>query len=259
MDVMVSELELQQDLQRFAARFVERITQCAENLQASPRADVRQEALRKNLLYASSATEIATGPSARVNLLDMFVFVHLSRAVLERHWIPSVYRASGLELQSAFETSEDELRDVTLRALGDGGLAQLTGIVDTWLAENAGATRVEGMRLADFSNLAGAAASGRALEARGLLSGMKVATEAANQAMVIAERGLFLLHRLPFLLRMHVRLGVRDTVDDMVQRFRTGSELPSIARLAKRGAFAALFGVVGISLLWMRASRRREG
>lgn len=104
--------------------------------QRSRRAEVREEALRENLLYASSALEIATGPSASVNLLDMFVFVHLSRTVLERHWIPTLYDASGAELDDAFTKAEQELAEITVRAVGPQGLTQLTHVVDNWLADN---------------------------------------------------------------------------------------------------------------------------
>src|SRR4051794_1075152 len=116
MDIMIPELELQHELQRFTARFVDRITQGAETLQASESSDVRDESLRKNLLYASSALEIATGPSAPINLLDMFVFVRLCRAVLEKHWIPAMYGENGADLANAFVKGEDELREVADRA-----------------------------------------------------------------------------------------------------------------------------------------------
>jgi len=80
------EVELQQELQRFATQFTDRITQATEALEeSSHRAEVRHEALRKNLRYIAAALEIATGPTAAINLVDMIVFVRLSRAVLERH------------------------------------------------------------------------------------------------------------------------------------------------------------------------------
>ena len=59
------ELELQQQVQRFATQFTDRIMQATEALEASTqRRKVRDEALRKNLRYVSAAMEIATGPVA---------------------------------------------------------------------------------------------------------------------------------------------------------------------------------------------------
>lgn len=254
---MIPELELQQELQRFAMRFVDRITQSAETLQSSPRAAVRDEALRKNLLYASAAMEIATGVSARVNLLDMFVFLHLSRRVLESHWIPRLYGDEGAELDDAFTRAEQELAGIVTRAVGERGFARLTNLVDAWLAENPAAIRVEGIRLGDFAATAGTAAADRALEARGLLSGVKVATEAANQAMVVAERALFLLHRMPFLWRLQMRVAMRDTLDDALVRVKTGDETARLARFAKRGTAVALLGAATAGVFLVRMARRK--
>lgn len=251
MDIMIPELELQHELQRYTTRFIDRITQAAEALQASPHANVRDEALRKNLLYASNAMEIATGPAAAVNLLDMFVFVHLCRTVLENHWVPVLYGVDGRPLADAFGKSEEELGEITHRALGAGGHAQLTGLVDAWIADNPGQTRVEGIRLADFAEAAGTAAADRALQARGLLSGMKVATEAANRAMVIAERSMFLFHRLPFLWRLHVRLGAREITNDALRGFTTGTA----GRILRGATYAALLGTATVGVMWMRSRR----
>src|SRR5690606_22351276 len=121
-----------------------------------------------------------TGAAAEVNLLDMFVFVRLSRAVLERHWIPELYGSAGDELQVAFARSDAEATEIAERALGSTRRAQLEHVVASWLAENPRQTRVESLRLADFSALAADAAAERAIEARGLLSSVRVASDAAN-------------------------------------------------------------------------------
>jgi hypothetical protein len=258
MDVQIPLLELQNELQRFATSFTERITQAAEALQHSPRADVRDEALRKNLLYVSSAMEIASGPSATVSLLDMFVFVHLSRAALERHWIPTTYGESGRALDAAFAKAEEELLAIATRALGEERVAQLTNLADAWLADNPGQVRVEGIRLADFAGAAGTAAADRALQARGLLSSMKVATEAANEAMVVAERAMFLFHRFPFMLRLHVRLAVRDVLDDALVRIKSGGEVAALKQLVKRATYVALLGAATtVGVMWLRSTRKR--
>ena len=92
MGATLSAEELQESLQRFTTQFADRITQAMDELERASPPGVRDEALRKNLLYVSSALEISTGPDPEVNLLDMFVFVRLCRTALERHWIPRFYR-----------------------------------------------------------------------------------------------------------------------------------------------------------------------
>lgn len=250
--------ELQEELERFTTRFSDRVTQATARLERSERRDVRDEALRKNLRYVSSAMEIATGLAPEINLLDMIAFVHLSRTVLDRHWVPELYGAEGAELSEAFASSERELADIGARALSAGQRDQVIGLADSWLEANPGLTRVEGVRLADFSAEAGSAAASRAGRARGLLASVKTATRTANQAMVLSERGLFLVHRLPFLWRLQVRLATREILNTALVQLTEGPTSPvaRLARLARRGLVVA--GVIGVlgTVLWFRRSRR---
>jgi hypothetical protein len=252
-----AELELQQELQRFTTQFADRVTQATEVLGSSPRAEVGDEALRKNLLYVSSAMEIASGASPEVNLLDMIVFVRLSRTALQRHWIPELYGEQGKDLAEVFARSERELDDLASRALSPAQRQQLASIVEAWLAENPGQVRVEGIRLSDFSAAAGSAAAERAGQARGLLASVKSATRAANQALLLSERGLFLFHRLPFLWRLQARLGAREILSDALVRLTEGPQAPvaKVKRLVGRGVI--LLGLIAGSavLLWWLGSR----
>src|SRR5258708_6135511 len=128
--------ELQQDLQRYAAQFSERVTQAMGDLERSPSPTVSDAALKRNLLYASSAVDIATGSFPEVNLLDMIVFVRLSRAVLEQYWIPEVYGPDAKDLSSVFEKSEDELWCIAERILDEPRRRELKDLIDQWHVEN---------------------------------------------------------------------------------------------------------------------------
>jgi hypothetical protein len=254
MDVAPAEFELQQELQRFTTQFTDRITQATELLDRSSRPAARDEALRKNLLYVSSAIEIASGPFPEINLLDMVVFVRLSRTVLQRHWIPELYGERGADLAEVFARSEQELSELTARALSPAHRQQLASLVEAWLAENPGQVRVEGIRLADFSAAAGSAAAERAGQARGLLASVKSATRTANQALLLSERGLFLFHRLPFLWRLQARLGAREILDDALVRLTEGPRAPlaKVRRLV--GLAAVTFGLIAgaiVLLSWL--------
>jgi hypothetical protein len=259
----MEDLELLHELQRFTTRFDDRITQATDVLERSSRPGVREEALRKNLLYVSSAMEIATGPFFEINLLDMIVFVRLSRRVLERHWIPSLYGDDGRDLAEVFARSEQELSAVADRALSAAQREQLASLIDAWLADNPTQIRVEGVRLADFSAAAGIAAADRVIQAKGLLSSVKTATEVANQTLLLTERGLFLFHRMPFLWRLQARLAAREILGDSLVQVSEGPHAPipkikeRVQHLARAGAvYAALLGTVGI--LVSRSSKRRR-
>jgi hypothetical protein len=247
-------LELQQEMQRFATQFTDRVTQATEALEeSSHRAEVRHEALRKNLRYISAALEIATGPTAEINLVDMIVFVRLSRAVLERHWIPALYGDDGAELARIFAKSDDELEAVAARTLSFPQRQELSDLIDRWLADNPDQFRVEGIRFSDFSAAAGAAG---AREVKGFLSSVKTATMAANQALLLSERVLFLINRMPSLWRLQARLGARELMSDAVTELSAGPQAP-IPRLKGQArhfmrlglAYLAVF-VGAITALW---------
>lgn len=257
--------ELQEELQRFTTQFTDRVTQASEELERSPRADVRAEALRKNLLYVSAAMEIASGQFPVVNLLDMVVFVRLARDVLQRHWIPTLYCNEGNALRDVFARSDQEISDIAARVLTPEQCQQLEQVIDTWLAENPSQVRVEGIRLADFASAAGEAAE-RTTRVRGLLANVKTATQTANLALQLSERGLFLFQRLPFLWRLQARLAARELMSDSVLQLTSGPEAPvtkllhHARRIAIRGAvYLGLLAGVGGLVWWARAARGRRG
>jgi hypothetical protein len=246
-DEALPPLELQEALQRFTTQFADRVTQATEALERSSRPGVRDEALRKNLLYVSSALEIATGPDPWVNLLDMIVFVRLSRAVLERHWIPEVYGGRGADLAEVFARSDEELKEVAGQVLNPAQRREVASLVDAWLAENPAQVRVEGVRLGEFSSAAGSAAAERTIQAKGLLTSVKTASQAVNQAMLLTERGLFLFHRLPFLWRLQARVAAREMLSDAVAQLSQGPDAP-VARALRRGRELARLGAVVLAV-----------
>jgi hypothetical protein len=260
------ELALHQELQRFATQFCDRITQATEALERASPPEVRDEVLRKNLLYVSAAMEIAAGPFAEVGLLDMAVFVHLCRAVLERHWIPDLYGGHGHDLAEVFARSERELDELAERVLSPEQRLELSSLIDAWIAENPDQRRVEGIRLTDFAATAGSAAAERVLVARGLLASVKSATQAAQQSLLLAERGLFLFHRLPFLWRLQARLGAREMLADALAQLTEGRDaaVPRLARRAWRVAFGIslgtmVFGATRAAMRrWLRSRRARR-
>jgi hypothetical protein len=235
------DVELQQDLQRYAAQFAETVTQAMEELERSPDQRISDEALRRNLAYASAAIDIATGPFPEVNLLDMIVFVRLSRSAADRYWVPEVYGEAGTRLVDAFQRVEQELWRIADKVLDGDRKNDVLSLADDWLADNPGQVRVEGVRLTDFSVLAGEAARGRADRARGLLSSVRSATQSADQALLLAEQAMFLAHRIPFLVRLHARVAAREIVSDAVDRLLLGRDAPlfvlgrRIAARVKRG------------------------
>jgi hypothetical protein len=266
MDATLPELELQEEVERFATQFCDRVTQATEVLErSSVAAEVSDQALRKNLVYVSAAMEIATGAFPQVNLLDMIVFLRLSRAVLESYWIPELYGTRGLELAEVFARSDEELADLAARSLSADQRREVGHLIDSWLKENPDQRRVEGIRLSGLSSLAGAAAAERVGQAKGLLASVKGASRAASHALLLSERAMFLFHRLPFVWRLQARYASREIVGDTISRLATGPEAPiarathQVRRLARRGLTAiALVLAAGLLTRWLGSSVRRR-
>jgi hypothetical protein len=192
--------------------------------------------------------EIATGLSSEVNLLDMIVFVRLSRSVLERHWIPRLYGEEGRQLAEAFARAEKELADIAARTLSRAQREDLASIVDAWLAKHPDQIRVEGVRMAEFSSAAGSAAAERAGQAKGLLASVRTATSTANQAMLLSERALFLFHRMPFLWRLQARIAARQMLADAIAQLSSGPDAP-IPRVTQKARHLARRGTLYVGLV----------
>lgn len=224
-DTPLTEAELQQSLQRVAGQFIDSMTQALGELGRAAPSRESDAALRANALYASSALDIATGPLPEVNLLDMLVFVRLSREVFETHWMPELYGERGRAALDVFRTAEDDLWRIASRVLSPEQRATLEELIEDWRRDNPDQFRVEGVRLLDFAQRAGRVETDRAKAASGILSSVKSATQVADQALLIAERGMFLAHRMPFLLRIHARIVSRDIVSDAVAKLGSPAQL----------------------------------
>ena len=67
------------------------------------------EILQWKIALATETCSIASGPNAVANLLDMTVFVTVTRMALEDHWQPKVFGESALPCWKAAGTSETEI------------------------------------------------------------------------------------------------------------------------------------------------------
>ena len=211
----MSQAELQQDVQRAATTFMDRIAQSSELLTQDGRSPDEESALLRSVLrYNASIVDIATGPFPEVNALDMLVFAMLCRGALERHWIPRCFGKDGEPLVDAFVLLEESLWEIVGKVLDREQQHELRELVASWQTDHPDQYRVEGVRFQEFSEHAGEIENEKNRRARGLLGQVKSATRAADQAILISERAFFVAHRMPFLIRMQGRIGVRETLSD---------------------------------------------
>jgi hypothetical protein len=211
---VISEAELQEDVERFTGGFLDRLAQVLEpsNLPDSPEL---QEALFKRVLnYGASALDIAAGKAPGVNMLDMLVFMSLSRDTFEHHWAPKVFGKAGQPLLEALRRSEAELWETSGKVLTPKQQAELVALMDAWKRDHPDQVRMAFARLPALSQLASKETERN--EASGILAAVKSATRVGDRAVLLGERAVFLALRMPFLLRLQGRVGAREMINDGV-------------------------------------------
>lgn len=224
----VTQAELQADVQRFVSSFMDRMGQALGEMRLSTSPRVREEAQRRALLYATSVLDIASDPVPELALLDLVVFFRLSHDALVRHWVPQLFHAEGRPMVQAFESSDPELLAIMDRVMSPQQQQKLNQLITRWQAEHPGQFRVEGVRFAEFAQIAGKIAKARAEDSQGLLSSVASGVNVADQALLMSERVLFLAQRMPFLLRMHASLGAGEVLSAIDTRFEQGGTLEGV-------------------------------
>jgi hypothetical protein len=226
----ISQIELQEALQRFAGQFIQRIVDASSpNSIGLPSARLHTATIRHVLVYSSSILEITSGPYPEVNLLDMATFVTLNKHSLEKYWVPKVYGDQAKPLLAAFEASERDLNYLRQRVLSSEQNRKLSQVIARWETNNPDLKSVEWVRLSIFALQAGAVAKAQADEASGLMASVKGAVTVGDQAILLANRAMFLGQRMPFLLRLQARLGTREISDDLLSEFEQTRSIASTA------------------------------
>lgn len=204
--------EIQQAVQRLSGVLVDRLEQAFDPL--INQADVRASelAMRRYTKCVSSIYDIAGAPLPQENAMDMYVFVNLCGATLLRYWIPKVMGDAGRSIEQAFRATAKDIDPILNRFLSPEERQDLDTLIGQWLARNPDQVYVEAVRLNGLAESYRAAPGER--RASGLLSSVKSATQAADQALLLGERALFLAPRLPYLVRAQVRLAVRQVTMD---------------------------------------------
>ena len=231
-----NQLELQEDIQRFYTRFTERTLEALLN-QGFDDAEKRKKALTEYLLYDSEALKIATGPFPVINLLDMLTFIKLNRIVIRDYWLPKVWKEEGRILLRSFIRSERDIEEVALKIITEKNLRDVNELVRNWRKDNPHLNRVEKIRLADFATYAGK--TGKQMqEARkgfslsSFVLDTRGAVQAADQMVLVANRGVFLAQNMPLLIRLQGRLGIQEILDDLdVRIHQSNSSLDKMSEI----------------------------
>ncbi|MGI9592843.1 MAG: hypothetical protein ACR2P8_15850 [Myxococcota bacterium] len=204
------EQELRLRLERFADEFVDAVSEPL-NLVLESQASLqrRRLALDMKYVYGSAAYTIASGAHAPVAVLDMVVFLSLTRDTLERFGVQAVGKRQTERLLLVFRAYEAKIWAIARTLISPEQEAKIREYLVEWRENNPERTYVENIRMGEFVDALDL--EDRAA-ARGLVSSVQRATEAADQALELAERLTYFFQRAPLLWRMHAQLGFFEIV-----------------------------------------------
>lgn len=186
--------ELRDEVQRFAYRFVTHVNEPLRIVGGTTStANVRKLVQRMKFANTWSAVDIAIGPNPELNLIDMIVYVTLSRMLMEDYWVPTVFTEQGAILTKAFRDMEEDIWSVGARVLDRGQREELRGVIVKWREQNPDVHMVTGVR---FGNIAPQTGNSRLAEVQkpgGLLGQMQRANDAVDEVRLLSERLIFLV------------------------------------------------------------------
>jgi hypothetical protein len=179
------------------------------------------EVLQMKIAYATATSSIASGANPIANLLDMTVFVGLTRMALEGHWLPTVFGASAQSLLESCQSAEAEAWRLTATVLTPEQQAELRAGMAAWQQQNPRPASVVGARASGFATQV--VAREKADNPRGgsvfsilridPLSGLDPAAREIAQTRLFAERALYVMQHLPPILRWQLELLSVNTLD----------------------------------------------
>jgi hypothetical protein len=214
-------VEVQQSLLRLADELTTQMTAGFGQLRRGSEPLPAAELLQMKIAYGTATSSIASGANPVANLLDMTVFIGLTRMALEEHWVPTVYGDSARALLESSRRAETEVWRLTAMVLTPEQQAELRAGMIAWQQQNPRPASVVGARAAGFATQI--VSTEKADTTRGgsvfsllkidPLSGLDPAAREIAQTRLFAERALYVMQHLPQLLRWQMELLSVNTLD----------------------------------------------
>ena len=239
-------VDVQQNLMRFTDEFATGMVTSVDRLRRGTNTLAATEALRWKIALTMATSSIVSGPNPVADLLDMTVFVTVTRMALEEQWMPHDFGDSALPMLEICRNAETNIWMLTGRVLSPKQQDELRAAIDEWrrrrpLPESLLAARAVGFA----SQLAAAKKSDQeksdslfAVIGLNPLAGLDPAAREIAQTRLFAERALYVSQKMPLLLRWQTELLSENAVQlPAVQQLVTNST--QIASSADRFARVA--------------------
>jgi hypothetical protein len=240
----VDPVDVQQTLLRFADEFTTRMTIGVEKLRRDTNVLTPAEVLQWKIAIGTETCSIASGPNAFANLLDMTVFVTVTRTALEEYWQPKVLGESALPMLESCRNAETNIWGYAGTVLQPQQQEELRQAIEVWHSQNPLPESVLAARAVGFASQVAQASKADTTKPSSVfnllnldpLSGLDPATREIAQTRLFAERALYVTQKMPMLLRWQTELLSVNAVEmPAVQQLVTNSTqlAASVERFAR--------------------------
>ncbi|EFK10824.1 conserved hypothetical protein [delta proteobacterium NaphS2] len=205
----MTRVELETALMRFAQTFIRGFTKKVRSLEDHElNKKIRFEISRAELRTINIMIDLVTGPDAVDNLLDMVVFVTLSRTTVEKRWDTKVLGKDKGGIPEFFKQMEKEIWNIAGNVLTPRHQKELRNLIVRWQAKNPGEYYIQEVGFNRISNTMGKTYFEDAGKPGFLLPEMSEATRSIDEARNLAERLSFFAKYLPSILLSTAETGV---------------------------------------------------
>ena len=196
--VITTRQQLDDQVRRFADRYHARMSIAVDRMRKQPlEPEQFQSAAYWRMMARVSSIDIAIGPNAVTNLLDMMVLATLGRTVLEQYWVPERFGEEfGRPLVEASRAMEEDIWDIADAVLTPELQEEMRIMIRNYYDQNPDQIHPWWVRMDRFSGQR-AARLNAIKRSGGLLKEVRKARETAEELQEYAERALFYTQRAP--------------------------------------------------------------
>src|ERR1035441_8332758 len=148
----VDPVEVQQTVLRFADEYLTRMVIGVDNLRRGSNALEPAEVLKWKIALGTETSSIASGPNAVADLLDLTVFVTLTRMAIEEHWQPGVFSDSAQPMLEGCRNVETEIWRYAGTVLQPQQQVELRQSIEAWHRQNPNPEDVLAARAMSFAS-----------------------------------------------------------------------------------------------------------
>jgi len=207
-DPVDEQIQLQRFADDYLARTGQALDECANRLGTDGgRADV----LRLKLVSGSSLISVVSGPNPSANLLDLVSVTVLTRMSVQDYWIKTTNGAAFQPWLDASRVLETNVWKLAARFLQPAQVDELRVGINQWYARTPEVRTAFFARPHEFASLVRTTKEKGANSVFSLVNldptaGLDPAIREVTRTRLFAERAMFTMQRMPFLLRLQTEL-----------------------------------------------------